>query len=302
MGLQPTSAVGRRKRLPLALAAESPYVGQTGMSTTMTPESLRSWLLQHADLIDAFTDFRPHDTDESVLRDVLEFAWFRDPQWNEPGYCFLPLGADGTGGEAAVWLPQHNRTSAPVVFFGSEGGSGILAPSPGAFAQALAHGPIIEEYHTGSFDLPSYLSPSGNWLLSTDAPDQATQAREALASYRLATEHHFGELPSLDVLTAVPSALQEQFSGWVRQVVSRATAREERAALHLRESKRLDQLTKATSYARASSLAPEQSELRDGAQVSGTCAACGNSGKVRLTKFEQLAFTLCSACYFSKAW
>ena len=29
MGLQPTSAVGRRKRLPLALAAESRYVGQT---------------------------------------------------------------------------------------------------------------------------------------------------------------------------------------------------------------------------------------------------------------------------------
>ena len=29
MGLQPTSAVGRRKRLPLALAAESRYVGRT---------------------------------------------------------------------------------------------------------------------------------------------------------------------------------------------------------------------------------------------------------------------------------
>ncbi len=35
MGLQPTSAVGRRKRLPLALAAESRYVGQTRLRASM---------------------------------------------------------------------------------------------------------------------------------------------------------------------------------------------------------------------------------------------------------------------------
>lgn len=36
MGLQPTSAVGRRKRLPLALAANSRYVGQTGDQTSVS--------------------------------------------------------------------------------------------------------------------------------------------------------------------------------------------------------------------------------------------------------------------------
>ena len=38
MGLQPTSAVGRRKRLPLALAAESRYVGQTSQLEADPPE------------------------------------------------------------------------------------------------------------------------------------------------------------------------------------------------------------------------------------------------------------------------
>ncbi len=42
-GLQPTSAVGRRKRLPLALAAESRYVGQNDVARFMNRYLYTAW-------------------------------------------------------------------------------------------------------------------------------------------------------------------------------------------------------------------------------------------------------------------
>ena len=154
------------------------------MPITLNAQQLQGWLLEHADDISQFTDYEIAFSAEDVLRTNLGLRWFRDQGWNEPGYRFVSLGQDGTGGEVALWFSPRRPNDAPVVFFGSEGGAGVLTASPLAFAKALVYGPMLQEYEKGDLDAPSRLSLQDNWFLSGNDPTEVAAATDALARYR----------------------------------------------------------------------------------------------------------------------
>ena len=270
----------------------------------MNAEEIQDWLLEHARDISAFTDYEIEFNAEASLRLILERHWFRDPEWNEPGYAFISLGHDGSGGEVAVWLRPRETDATPVVFFGSEGGAGVLTTSPLALAQALAYGPLVHEYEKGNLDAPSRLSLEDNWCLSDGGPEQVEVARNALARYRLATEERLGPLPPFESLIAIPPAMQAELRNWVTTVQDRASAREAREQRIAAERKREDKRDRASRYAAVGShrFPPNVDSLIDGHQFAGTCAACGESTELRLTRFEEFTFGLCFRCYFSNAW
>ena len=56
-----------------------------------------------------------------------------------------PLGIRRTGSQIAVWVRAQDDKR-PVVFFGSEGGLGVLTATPQAFALALAHAPYFDGF------------------------------------------------------------------------------------------------------------------------------------------------------------
>ena len=270
----------------------------------MNTKQIQDWLLENAADISRFTDYEIEFNTEDSLRQILERYWFRDPMWNEPGYTFISLGHDGTGGEVALWLRPSEMEVTPVVFFGSEGGAGVLTSSPCALAQALAYGPIVQEYVKESLDAPSRLSLEDNWLLSSDRPEQVEVAKNALARYRLATEARLGHLPPFESLIAIPPAVQAEFRNWVTMVQDRASERDAQEQRFAAERKRQDKRDKASVYAAAvcDQLPPNVSSLTDAHQFAGSCAACGESTKLRLTRFEEFTFGLCFRCYFSNAW
>jgi hypothetical protein len=270
----------------------------------MNAEDLQAWLLEHAADISAFTDYEIELNAEESLRQNLERHWFRDPRWNKPGYAFISLGHDGTGGEVALWSRPRETDATPVVFFGSEGGAGVLTTSPRAFAQALAYGPLVQEYEKGNLDAPSRLSLEANWLLSDGDPEQVEVAKNALARYRLATEERLGHLPLFETLVTIPPSVQAEFRNWVTTVQDRASEREARKQRFAAERKREEKRNRASGYAAVGRdrLPPDVSSLMDGHQFAGTCSACGESTDLRLTRFEEFTFGLCFRCYFSNAW
>jgi len=213
------------------------------------------------------------------------------------------LGHDGSGGNVALWLKPRETNATPVVFFGSEGGAGVLTTSPRAFAQALAYGPHLKEYEKGNLDAPSRLSLEDNWFSDGD-PEEVAAAKKALARYRSATEERLGHLPPFESLIAIPPAVQAEFRNWLTTVQDRSSERAARERQFAAERKRQDKRAKASSYAAVARdrLPPEVSSLVDGHQFAGTCAACGASTELRLTRFEELTFGLCFRCYFSNAW
>jgi hypothetical protein len=269
----------------------------------MHPEELQAWLAEHAAQVFEFTDYEIAFSAEDVLGENLERYWFRDPLWNQPGYRFVSLGQDGTGGEVALWLRPH-QDKAPVVFFGSEGGSGVLTASPLAFAQALAYAPLLQEYEKGDLDAPSRLSLEHNWRLSGDDHEQTEAAKDALARYRLATEMRLGQLPPFESLISIPPTMQAEFRDWVTSIQRRASERDTQERWLAAERKRQDKREKASRYAAltAGSLPPNATPLEDGFEFAGSCAACGQSTILRLITFEDLLFGLCIPCYFSTAW
>jgi hypothetical protein len=270
----------------------------------VSPEELQGWLLERAAEISAFTDYEITFSSEADLREKLGRYWFRDPDWNEAGYRFVSLGQDGGGSEVALWLGPRQSNAAPVVFFGSEGGSGVVSASPSAFVQALAYAPLLQEYRKGDLDAPSRLSLEDNWFLSGEDPEQTSAANGALARYRQSTEERFGQLPPFERLIDVPPTVQAEFREWVIGTQTRVSAREALEQRHTRERKHRDMRDKATRFAAASaqSLPPNATSLKDGLELAGRCANCGASSALRLTRFEELAFGLCLPCYFSKVW
>lgn len=241
---------------------------------------LAAWLAEHGETIAAFTDYEPVFCDRATLYQRLGAFWFRDPDWNEPGYRFASLGQDGTGGDVLLWGTDPGR----VVFFGSEGGCGVLTETPLAFAQALAYAPRIVEYGPGSVDA-SLLSIEENWL-AEDAP-------AAIAEYRRAVEARFGPLPPFNELIRVSDAAQAKFRGWVHEVYARANERDAREKALAEETARAARREKATRYA-----AHGAPDGKDGLRYDGVCAACGKATTLRLVRYEALAFGLCLPCYF----
>lgn len=269
----------------------------------MNAVELQKWLSEHADEIFAFTDYEAIMGFQGDLCENLETCWFRDPCWNEPGYRFLPLGQDGSGGDVAIWLSPRPGNESCVVFFGSEGGRGVLTDSALAFAQALAYAPVITEYAKATLDAPSYLSIEDNWYFSGEIPDQAATARTAITTYRRAVEERFGPLPPFETLATVSADLQAEFCAWVSAVQERVADRDQRAQELAAQEKRQALRNKAAVFAArsAGSLPTAGSSHADGTRVKSTCSSCGKATTCRVTRFEELIFGLCADCYFSNA-
>ncbi len=193
----------------------------------MTPQELRQWLLAHAEHIFSFTDYEVALSSEEDLQSILEEDWFRVESWNEPGYRFVPLGQNGTGGEVALWVRANDARPSPIVFFGPGGGTGVLAPSPDAWPKALAYGPSIVEYDSDFDANTSRLSVEANPRIGSDAdPARRAAAGRGLAAYRRATIERFGALPPFDELVTVDPADRREFGAWIASVRARAEEQE----------------------------------------------------------------------------
>lgn len=86
-------------------------------------------------------DFEPYDE----FLDAEDTAdWFRSWTGNPDldGEEYRVFGQDGAGGYAALWLAREDEpmTAQPVVFFGSEGTTGVVACDLGSFLWLLADG------------------------------------------------------------------------------------------------------------------------------------------------------------------
>lgn len=86
-------------------------------------------------------DYEPHSR---YMTAEEATGWLRAWTGNEEvaGDEFRVIGEDGTGGYAAFWLVRSGRpvVEQPVVFFGSEGDLGAVAPDLGGFLWVLADG------------------------------------------------------------------------------------------------------------------------------------------------------------------
>jgi len=86
-------------------------------------------------------DYEPH---EHFLTAEETTSWIRAWTCNQvlDGGDYRVIGEDGTGGYAAFWLirPGRSVSEQPVVFFGSEGDLGVVAPDLGGFLWVLADG------------------------------------------------------------------------------------------------------------------------------------------------------------------
>lgn len=201
----------------------------------MTPTDLQHWLTTHIDQIVRFLDYEPTiDTDEE-LADTLD-AWLGGADWRGSGHRFVHLGIDGMGGQFAAWVrpedagDEKNGESGepPVVLFGSEGGRGVVARSPEAWAQIVAWAPFVDEYGGdpgfGAEDgeaTPIPLEAESSWLLKDPmSPEEGEAAREALEEYRAALEERFGEMRPLEELAAGREALDAEFRTWVEKNVA----------------------------------------------------------------------------------
>lgn len=268
----------------------------------MAPAELQDWLVAQAEDIRCFTDFEPEDTSEHELAHRLEAYWFRDAGWNQPRYHFVPLGHDGSGGQFALWTPSRAGATPCVVFFGSEGGRGVLAPSSIAFLQALGHGAMTVEYDRRNLHAPSRLATEDNWLLSDEDVEKAASAREALLRYRAALEAVFGPLPPFAAVTTVPPGVQTEFCDWVDVTCRRVAEQDKQESARAAEAKREALRAKATVYASAAANSLPDLDRKDGLRYEGACSSCGQITMCRWTRFEELGFGLCTNCYFSVAW
>lgn len=105
------------------------------------PEALAAVAAVRFDYGPGDADYEPH---ARFMTREQTTAWIRAWTGNRAidGDDFLVIGEDGTGGFAAFWLARPNRPAAeqPVVFFGSEGDLGIVAPDLAGYLWILADG------------------------------------------------------------------------------------------------------------------------------------------------------------------
>ena len=214
----------------------------------------------------------------------------------------MGLGANGTGGEVALWIRPDSEGPPPVAFLGRMEGRAR------AFARSLGEGPRIWPVHRR----PRRRSHEGFQALDrkelhfdADAdPEQRTDAEEHLAAYQQATKERFGSLPPFDELVRVDPALHREFDGWVAEVLERVFAREDERSREAAAMKHREARAKAERHAARSveSLPEDASEGADGSRYEGRCCSCRKEGELRLTRFEELTFGICFDCYFSSAW
>lgn len=180
----------------------------------MTAEELQAWLEENIDLIVVFMDYEPTIDSDEELAMTLGF-WFDNDAWNSRGDSFTHLGIDGTGSQFAAWNRPGDEGPPPIVFFGSEGGAGVLVRSPVDWAMALAHAPGVDEYPD---DGPAHLDPEVNWMLDDEQDeDMIEEARSALAQYREEIQNRLGSLSDLDTLTADLDDLNIEFAAWIAE-------------------------------------------------------------------------------------
>lgn len=180
----------------------------------MTAEELQAWLEENIDLIVVFMDYEPTIDSDEELAMTLGF-WFDNDAWNTRGDSFAHLGIDGMGSQFAAWTRPGDDGPPPIVYFGSEGGAGVLARTPLDWAMALAHAPGINEY---SDEGPAELDPEANWMMDDEQDeDMIEEARSALATYRESVQSRFGSLSDLDSVTADLDELNAEFAAWIAE-------------------------------------------------------------------------------------
>ena len=182
----------------------------------MTGEELQRWLEEQGDTIASFMDYDPTIQTEEELEQTLQ-SWFDSERWDAGGHRFLHLGSDNTGGEFALWLrPDEPLEPPPVVYFGSEGGSGVLVASPQSWALALAYAPGVEEL--AGQDDPAYIDVELGWMADPEEdPEWFEEAQGALQEYRAAAEERFDDIPSFASLTQGIEDLNADFLTWTTQ-------------------------------------------------------------------------------------
>ncbi|MCB9795502.1 MAG: hypothetical protein H6741_22580 [Alphaproteobacteria bacterium] len=84
-------------------------------------------------------DYEACEPDEEAAADTLD-AWFRSPAWRGSGHRFVQIGQDGTGSLYCLWFYPGLVGEPPVIFFGSEGETDLVADSAADLARALASG------------------------------------------------------------------------------------------------------------------------------------------------------------------
>jgi alkanesulfonate monooxygenase SsuD/methylene tetrahydromethanopterin reductase-like flavin-dependent oxidoreductase (luciferase family) len=174
----------------------------------MEAQDLQRWLEDHVQEIFQFMDYEATIESDEQLAVTLGY-WLGDENWREQtDHRFVHLGIDGTGSQVAAWMRPEEDGPPPIVFFGSEGGVGVLTATPLNWALLIAHAPWLNEY-------PSDGGPARAVALDDVDDDGA----EALADYRDAVTERFGELPSFDDLTSDIDDLNEAFEQWVSDIV-----------------------------------------------------------------------------------
>ncbi|WP_424212480.1 SMI1/KNR4 family protein [Streptomyces sp. BI20] len=136
-------------------------------------------------------DYEPYDafSDAAEIHDWL-VAWTGNAGLTPAGPTVaelpvLPFAQDGAGGQAALWLVREGRPLAeqPVVFLGSEGETGVIAPHAAALLWLLAEG--VGPREAVEWDEPAGREDPGLLALALrHAPGPRRTAAEVVAAAR----------------------------------------------------------------------------------------------------------------------
>ena len=176
----------------------------------MTVDDLREWIETHTDDIFNILEFEPDD--ETLDHGGYFQYWLGGPSFDDAGYKFESIGQDGSGGKFAVWSRPNTEEPSPLVFFGSEGGHGVVANDFRSWPLMIAHGVGVSEY--GDDSGPTAVHPSLNEYFDPDYEDIA-EAKAALERYRKAAIAEFGELPDFDTLAAGREQPNAELRAWI---------------------------------------------------------------------------------------
>ena len=159
----------------------------------MRDDQIHQWLKDHLPTTNQFMDYSPHARPSSLDRNLG--MWFNNHGWNDDGRSVTSLGFDSMGGEFVHW--GRPGADAVVVYFGSEGGFGVLAPSLVDWVRAIAQGPTILEH-----------GPPATLFVSKTRPPHGAKS---LRDFQSIAEQRFGPGSGPHDLTE----LNAEFSAWV---------------------------------------------------------------------------------------
>jgi hypothetical protein len=126
-----------------------------------------------------YPEFMPSEENQSWIR-----AWTGNQELT--GSEYRVFGQDGTGGYAALWLAREGKPllDQPVVFFGSEGELGIVAPSFWDYLWLVAggYGPLEAVSYPPDSDAPRRDMPEVRALAERVAKGRQKSPRAILAA------------------------------------------------------------------------------------------------------------------------